>query len=102
MDAMTQAMNEGEAALAAVLEQLWQATLEAPGRACSLARLAKRTQRRMSVLMRQLSVLVEAGWVELSAREEGGTTAALSLAGRRLCAELFGAGLQGGDVRVAG
>jgi DNA-binding transcriptional ArsR family regulator len=56
----------------------------------------------MSVLMRQLSVLAEAGWVELSAREEGGTTAALSVAGRRLCAELFGPGLQGGDVGDAG
>jgi DNA-binding IscR family transcriptional regulator len=91
MDRMTTEMDKGEAALAWVLEQLWLATQEAPDRPCSLARLAKRAQRRMSVLMRELNVLSDAGLVELSAREEGGGSAALSPAGRALCAELSGA-----------
>jgi hypothetical protein len=91
MDRTTMEMDEGEAALAVVLEQLWLSAHAAPDRPCSLARLAKRTQRRMSVLMRQLNLLGAAGWVELSAREEGGGSVALSPAGRELCAGLFGA-----------
>ncbi|MFL6672599.1 MAG: ArsR family transcriptional regulator [Massilia sp.] len=99
---MTDEMNEGEAALAALLGQLWLATHEAPDRPCSLARLAKRAGRRMSVLMRELNVLSAAGLVELAPREEGGGSVALGPAGRALCAELFGAARPPGDVRSSG
>jgi DNA-binding IclR family transcriptional regulator len=83
-------MSEGEAALAGLLEQLWRMVQEAPARPCSLARVSKRTQRPMSALMRQLSLLSEAGLVEVDAREEGGGSVALTAAGRALCAGWFG------------
>ena len=85
-------MSEGEAALAGLLEQLWRMALEAPGRPCSLARASKRTRLPMSALMRQLSLLSEAGFVEVDAREEGGGTVVLTAAGRALCAGWFGPG----------
>jgi DNA-binding IclR family transcriptional regulator len=82
-------MSEGEAALAGLLEQLWRMVQEAPARPCSLARVSKRTQRPMSALMRQLSLLSEAGFVEVDAREEGGGSVALTEAGTDLCAGWF-------------
>ena len=84
-------MSEGEAALASLLEQLWRMAQEAPARPCSLARAGKRTRLPMSALMRQLSLLSEAGLVEVDAREEGGGRVALTAAGRALCAAWFGA-----------
>jgi DNA-binding IclR family transcriptional regulator len=84
-------MSEGEAALAGLLEQLWRMALEAPARPCSLARASKRTRLPMSALMRQLSLLSEAGFVEVDAREEGGGSVALTAGGRALCAGWFGA-----------
>jgi predicted transcriptional regulator len=78
-------------ALAGVLEQLWVATLETPAKPCSLARLSKRSQRQMSVLMRQLSFLSEAGWVALVGQEDGRGSVRLTEPGRQLCTELFGA-----------
>ncbi len=84
------AMSDGEAQLAALLEQLWRMARETPSRPCSPARLAKRRQLPMSALMRQLSVLAEAGLAEASAREEGGGVA-LTASGRELCAGWFGA-----------
>jgi DNA-binding transcriptional ArsR family regulator len=83
-------MSEGEAALAGLLEQLWRMAQEAPARPCSLARASKRTRLPMSALMRQLSLLSEAGLVEVDAREEGGGGVALTAAGRALCAGWFG------------
>jgi len=82
-------MSEAEALLASLLEQLWLMEREAPARPCSLARVGKRTGRPMSALMRQLGVLSEAGWVHVSAREEGGGSVALTAAGRALCAGWF-------------
>ena len=84
-------MSEGEAALAGLLEQLWRMALETPARPCSLARASKRMRLPMSALMRQLSLLSEAGLVEVDAREEGGGSVALTAAGRELCAGWFGA-----------
>jgi DNA-binding IclR family transcriptional regulator len=89
MDAINVEMDEGEALLAALLEQLWRMAQEAPSRPCSLARVSKRTGRPMSALMRQLGLLSEAGWVQVTAREEGGGSVALTAAGRALCAGLF-------------
>jgi hypothetical protein len=88
---MSTEMSEGEALLAGLLEQLWVMEREAPARSCSLARVAKRSRRPMSALMRQLGLLSEAGWVQIAAREEGGGCVALTAAGRALCAGWFGA-----------
>jgi DNA-binding IclR family transcriptional regulator len=86
---MSMEMSEGEARLAGLLEQLWVMEEEAPARPCSLARVGKRTGSPMSALMRQLGLLSEAGWVQVSAREEGGGRVALTAAGRALCAAWF-------------
>lgn len=77
------------AALVGVLEQLWRSERERPDKACSLAWLSKQSARPMSVLRRQLVLLVEAGWVAQTLAEEGGGTVVLSDAGRQLCASLF-------------
>lgn len=77
------------AAVAGVLEVLWRACAAAD-KPVSLARLARQSQRPMSVLMRQLTFLAEAGWVEPAARAQGGQAVRLSAAGARTCAELFG------------
>lgn len=90
IDVDNEGMSEGEAALASLLEQLWRMALEAPARSCSLARVSKRTRLPMSALMRQLSLLSEAGFVEVDAREEGGGSVALTAAGRALCTGWFG------------
>jgi DNA-binding transcriptional ArsR family regulator len=90
MDAINVQMSEGEAALASLLEQLWRMALEAPARPCSLARASKRTRLPMSALMRRLSLLSEAGFVEVDVREEGGGSVALTATGRALCAGWFG------------
>ena len=81
--------DEVLAALVGVLEQLWRSERERPGKACSLAWLSKQSARPMSVLRRQLVLLVEAGWVAQTLAEEGGGTVALSDAGRQLCTSLF-------------
>lgn len=91
MDANNLEMSEGEALLAGLLEQLWQMARETPARPCSLARLSKRSRNPMSVLIRQLSLLADAGLVEVAAREEGGGSVALTAPGRELCAAWFGA-----------
>lgn len=91
MEPKDETMSEGEAALASLLRQLWELLHEAPGKPCSLGRLSKRAQLRMSVLMRQLSVLSDAGLVEVAAREEGGASVAFTRAGRELGAAWFGA-----------
>ncbi len=81
--------DEVLAALIGVLEQLWRSERERPGQARSLAWLSKQSERPMSVLRRQLILLVEAGWVAQTLLEEGGGTVALSDDGRQLCASLF-------------
>jgi hypothetical protein len=102
MNAKHVEMSEGEAALAGLLEQLWHMLLEAPARRCSLARVSKRAGRPMSALMRQLSVLSAAGWVEVDAREEGGGSVLLTAAGRDLCAEWFSTYPPTSDIRTTG
>lgn len=91
MDTDDDAMSEGEAALAGLLEQLWRMAQETPSRPCSLARVGKRAQLPMSALMRALSLLSGSGLVEVAARDEGGGHVALTAAGRDLCAAWFGA-----------
>ncbi|SEO01312.1 hypothetical protein SAMN05428959_104182 [Duganella sp. CF517] len=82
--------DEVMAVLIGLLEALWRIEAAQPGKPCSLAKLSKQSQRPMSVLRRQLLMLVEAGWVELSL-DEGGITGSvrLSAAGLRLTGELF-------------
>lgn len=89
MDANHVEMSEGEALLVGLLEQLWRMARETPFKPCSLARVSKRMRCPMSALMRQLSVLADAGWVEVAAREEGGGSVALTATGRALCAGWF-------------
>lgn len=78
------------AALVGVLEALWGITAEWPDKPCTLAKLSKQSERPMSVLRRQLTMLVDAGWVELRL-EEGGVAGAVLLteSGRQLGRELF-------------
>jgi DNA-binding IclR family transcriptional regulator len=82
--------DEVMAALVGVLEALWRIEAGHPGKPCSLAKLSKQARRPMSVLRRQLLMLVEAGWVELRL-DEGGITGSvrLSAAGLQLSRELF-------------
>lgn len=77
-------------ALIGVLEALWRINAEWPDKPCSLAKLSKQSERPMSVLRRQLTMLVDAGWVALEL-EEGGVTGTVLLteSGRQLGRELF-------------
>ena len=79
-------------ALVAVLGQLWRARQETPGRAWSLAKLAKQSGLPMSALRRQLTGLTEGGLVEVRMDEEGTGSACLSEQGVTLCQAVFGAG----------
>jgi DNA-binding IclR family transcriptional regulator len=82
--------DEVMAALIGVLEAMWRIETAHPGKPCSLAKLSKQAQRPMSVLRRQLLMLVEAGWVELRLDEGGITgTVRLSATGLQLSSELF-------------
>jgi hypothetical protein len=101
---MTAEHNEGEEdnadegidpMLVAVLEQLWRAACEAPGRAWSLAKLSKQAAVPMSGLRRQLTALVDSGLVVMTLAEDGTGTASLSEDGRAFCAEVFGVGAPG-------
>ena len=82
--------DEVMAALIGVLEALWWIEAEHPGKPCSLAKLSKQAQRPMSVLRRQLLMLVEAGWIALRL-DEGGITGhvRLTATGVQLSNELF-------------
>lgn len=77
-------------ALIGVLEALWRINAEWPDKPCTLAKLSKQSERPMSVLRRQLTMLVDAGWVALEL-EEGGVTGTVLLteSGRQLGRELF-------------
>ena len=77
-------------ALIGVLEALWRINAEWPDKPCTLAKLSKQSARPMSVLRRQLTMLVDAGWVTLEL-EEGGVTGTVLLteSGRQLGRELF-------------
>ncbi|RFP16010.1 MULTISPECIES: ArsR family transcriptional regulator [unclassified Duganella] len=82
--------EEVMAALVGVLEALWRINAEWPDKPCTLAKLSKQSERPMSVLRRQLTMLVDAGWIELRL-EEGGVagTVLLTESGRQLGRELF-------------
>ncbi|BAN25680.1 winged helix-turn-helix domain-containing protein [Caballeronia insecticola] len=77
-------------ALVAVLAQLWRARGETPGRAWSLAKLAKQADLPMSTLRRQLTGLEDAGLVEVQISEEGTGSAWLTEQGVTLCEAVFG------------
>jgi hypothetical protein len=78
-----------DAALLAVLEQLWRAARQTGQAPWSLARLAKQSGLPMSVLRRQLSYLQAAGVVQLQLNEEGRGSAGLTVDGMALCREIF-------------
>jgi DNA-binding IclR family transcriptional regulator len=80
-------------ALVAVLAQLWRARTETPGRAWSLAKLAKQSDLPMSALRRQLTGLADGGLIEMQMNEEGTGSAWLTEEGVRLCRAVFGEGL---------
>ena len=90
--------DEIDPAMIAILAQLWRAAQETPGRAWSLAKLSKQSGVPMSSLIRHLTALSDAALLE-SADLDGpdshgentanAPTAALSGAGRELCAQLF-------------
>jgi hypothetical protein len=81
-------------AIAALLMQLHEAARSsqaAPAKAWSLAKLSKRAALPMSTLRRLLVQLQAADLVEMTLADDGTGSAALTEAGRHLCAELFGA-----------
>lgn len=76
---------------ATILMTLRDAELERPG-GCSMARLRKLCDCRMSDLMRDLTVLAGGGWIALEQDAAGNGRISLSPAGRLLCGSLPGFG----------
>jgi len=73
------------AALAGVIAALWHIQAEWPDKTCSLAKLSKQAQLSMSVLLRYLTLLEEAGLVEVTLDDGGVTgTVRLSTAGLQM------------------
>jgi hypothetical protein len=90
--------DEIDPALIAILAQLWRAARETPGRAWSLAKLSKQSGVPMSSLIRHLTALSDAALLDPDNPDDpdktrdnaaNAPTAALSQAGRELCAQLF-------------
>jgi DNA-binding IclR family transcriptional regulator len=81
--------DEIDPALLAVLAQLWRAAREAPECGWSLAKLSKQSGVPMSSLRRHLTSLDDAGLAHTRSPDSGTPGAALSEAGRELCAQLF-------------
>ena len=76
--------------IAAVLEQLWTASRESPGKPWSLAKLSKRGNLTMSALRRALTALKWAELVDFDVQDDGRGHATPSPVGVELCAEIFG------------
>jgi hypothetical protein len=89
-DSSGDADDDIDPALVAILEQLWRAQCETPGRAWSLAKLSKQAGVPMSGLRRHLTGLVDSGLVVTTLAEDGTGSASLSEDGRAFCAEVFG------------
>ncbi|MET0322709.1 MAG: ArsR family transcriptional regulator [Duganella sp.] len=87
--------DEAMAALMSVMETLWRMARERPDKPCTLARLSKQAALPMSALRRQLTALVDAGWVVVQP-DEGAVTGAVALtsSGTALCGALFSADFQ--------
>ncbi|WP_321941785.1 helix-turn-helix domain-containing protein [Paraburkholderia tropica] len=77
-------------ALVSILEQLWRAHRETPGREWSLAKLSKQAGVPMSGLRRHLTGLVDSGLVVTTLAEDGTGRASLSEDGCAFCLEVFG------------
>lgn len=75
--------------IAAVLQALWQASLDDAGRPATLAKLSKWTRLPMSTLRRTLTQLQAAGLLSFSVREDGTGSAALTATGMELCTAIF-------------
>jgi DNA-binding IclR family transcriptional regulator len=83
--------DELEPTIAAILEQLWEASHEPAGKMWSLAKLSKRARIPMSTMRRTLSRLEVAGLVDVEISNDGTGVAALNVAGLELCRALFSA-----------
>jgi DNA-binding IclR family transcriptional regulator len=83
--------DELKPAIAAVLEQLWEASREPAGKTWSLAKLSKRARIPMSALRRNLTQLEVQNFVDVEIHDDGTGSAALNVAGLELCGVLFGA-----------
>jgi len=93
MNGMQSAMAEDDVidpSVAAVLEQLWVAYQENPGKPWTLAKLAKRARLPMSALRRTLTLLKAASLVDYQLDEEGRGFADLTEQGVALCAVATG------------
>lgn len=85
--------DEVMAALINVMETLWRIAGERPDKPCTLARLSKQAGLPMSVLRRQLTVIVELGWVAVRLDEGAVTgTVVTTASGVQLCRDLFAGG----------
>ncbi|WP_296950437.1 hypothetical protein [uncultured Massilia sp.] len=81
-------MNEATLARpATILLALRDAEAQAPG-GCSLARLRKLCDCRMSDLMRDLTTLAGGGWIAIEHDAQGAAGIRLSASGRLLCGTL--------------
>jgi DNA-binding MarR family transcriptional regulator len=76
-------------ALIALLGMLWEAHTASPIKPWSLAKISKRAGLSMSALLRHMNRLDDAGLATTVQRDEGNPAAALTDAGRELCAEIF-------------
>jgi len=81
--------DEIDPALLALLANLWEADRGDANKPWSLAKIGKRTGLARSALLRHLNRLGDAGLAEVKLGEEGGGDAALTPAGRDLCAAIF-------------
>lgn len=75
--------------LLSMLSVLWDAARRTPDKPCSLAKLSKQSGVFMSTLLRHMNTLIGANLAEMTLRDEGGGSAALTQAGYELCLAIF-------------